>query len=285
MCCRPRPSRRDTCCRSSDRPAPSARRVLSSAAICCSMVFGMSFWASNSLIAAILPFGARAVVAPDVEDDGVVADAELVEIVDQLADLGVRVLDEAGDRPPSAAAGTGAPPRGCCPTPPWTRRGASASCPPGSSRSASAGENLLAISSQPSSNLPLYLSAHSVKTWCGPCAAPGAQYMKNGLSGENAWCRLSQASPCPPCLRSDGISRSCGGSIALSVLDRAAVPTARFRRRGSHRSSRSHGRSASGRTGPSPWSGWPACCATCRTPPTCSRSGAAPRRWWPRSWG
>ena len=44
--------------------------------------------------------------------------------------------------------------------------------------------------SQPSSNLPLYLSAHSLKMWCGPCAAPGAQYMKNGLSGENARCLL-----------------------------------------------------------------------------------------------
>ena len=40
--------------------------------------------------------------------------------------------------------------------------------------------------SQPSSNWPLYLSAHSLKIWCGPCPAPGAQYIKNGLSGENA---------------------------------------------------------------------------------------------------
>ena len=38
--------------------------------------------------------------------------------------------------------------------------------------------------SQPSSNWPLYLSAHSLKIWCGPWAAPGAQYMKNGLSGQ-----------------------------------------------------------------------------------------------------
>ena len=44
------------------------------------------------------------------------------------------------------------------------------------------------IASQPSSNLPLYLSAHSLKMWCGPCAAPGAQYMKNGVSGASAWC-------------------------------------------------------------------------------------------------
>ena len=37
--------------------------------------------------------------------------------------------------------------------------------------------------SQPWSNLPLYLSAHSLKMWCGPCEAPGAQYIRNGLSG------------------------------------------------------------------------------------------------------
>ena len=36
---------------------------------------------------------------------------------------------------------------------------------------------------KPSSNVPLYLSAHSFMIWCGPCEAPGAQYMKNGLSG------------------------------------------------------------------------------------------------------
>ncbi len=29
--------------------------------------------------------------------------------------------------------------------------------------------------SQPWSNLPLYLSAHSVGTWCGACVAPGAK--------------------------------------------------------------------------------------------------------------
>ena len=37
--------------------------------------------------------------------------------------------------------------------------------------------------SQPWSNLPLYLAIHSFGTWCGACVAPGAKYMKNGLSG------------------------------------------------------------------------------------------------------
>ena len=46
--------------------------------------------------------------------------------------------------------------------------------------------------SQPSSNSPLYLSAHSVGTWCGACVAPGAKYMKNGLSGISAFCWRTQ---------------------------------------------------------------------------------------------
>ena len=71
----------------------------------------------------------------------------------------------------------------------------------------------------------------------------------------------------------------------VEVFVRAGVPTATFRRPGSRRSSRTRGRWASGRTGPSRWSGWPGCCATSRTPPTCSRSGAASRRWWPKVLG
>jgi hypothetical protein len=42
--------------------------------------------------------------------------------------------------------------------------------------------------SQPSSNLPLYFSDHSLGTWCGACVAPGAKYMKKGLSGASAFC-------------------------------------------------------------------------------------------------
>ena len=46
---------------------------------------------------AVLAFGAGAVVAEDVDDDRVVAEAQLIEFVDQLADLSVDVLDEAGE--------------------------------------------------------------------------------------------------------------------------------------------------------------------------------------------
>ena len=44
----------------------------------------------------VLTFGGGTVVAPDVEDDGVVALAGLVEVIDQLADLRIRVFAEAG---------------------------------------------------------------------------------------------------------------------------------------------------------------------------------------------
>ena len=46
--------------------------------------------------------------------------------------------------------------------------------------------------SQPSSNLPLYLSDHTFGTWCGAWVAPGAKYMKNGLSGVSAFCWRTQ---------------------------------------------------------------------------------------------
>jgi len=42
------------------------------------------------------PFGARAVVADDVNDQGVVAQSHLLDCVDKPADLRVHVLEEAG---------------------------------------------------------------------------------------------------------------------------------------------------------------------------------------------
>ena len=49
------------------------------------------------------------------------------------------------------------------------------------------------IASQPESNLPLYLAIHSFGTWCGACVAPGAKYMKKGLSGVSAFWNCIQA--------------------------------------------------------------------------------------------
>jgi hypothetical protein len=51
--------------------------------------------------------------------------------------------------------------------------------------------------SQPSSNAPLYFSAHSFATRCGACVAPVAKYMKNGLSGAGAFCCPIQAIALP----------------------------------------------------------------------------------------
>ena len=55
------------------------------------LVLGEQF--ANS---AVLPFGAGAVVTPNIKDDGIVAEAQLLESVDELADLGVGVFAEAG---------------------------------------------------------------------------------------------------------------------------------------------------------------------------------------------
>jgi len=38
------------------------------------------------------------------------------------------------------------------------------------------------------SNFPLYFAVHSGGTWCGACVAPGAKYMKKGLSGAIDFC-------------------------------------------------------------------------------------------------
>ncbi len=51
----------------------------------------------------VLALGARTVVAPDIEDEGVVAQAQSLQPVHQLADLGVGVLDEAGEHLHQAA--------------------------------------------------------------------------------------------------------------------------------------------------------------------------------------
>ena len=47
--------------------------------------------------------------------------------------------------------------------------------------------------SQPWSNWPLYFADHSGATWCGACVAPGAKYMKNGLSGISDFCWRTQS--------------------------------------------------------------------------------------------
>ena len=56
----------------------------------------MPFCASSSLIVPFWPSRRGAVVAPDVEDQRVVAVAERVDLVDDAADLDVHVLGESG---------------------------------------------------------------------------------------------------------------------------------------------------------------------------------------------
>ena len=72
----------------------------------------------------VLPFGGGAVVAPDVKNDRVVALPMSVEAVNELADLGVGVLDEAGVEFHQAQSGRRARIPGCCPTPASSGRAA-----------------------------------------------------------------------------------------------------------------------------------------------------------------
>jgi len=54
-------------------------------------------------------------------------------------------------------------------------------------------EDFLAQLVHPWSNLPLYLSAHSLGTWCGAWQAPGAKYMKERLVGHQRFLLPHQA--------------------------------------------------------------------------------------------
>ena len=176
-------------CRAPSSPPSSVR-----AAICCSTVFGMLFWASSSLIAPLLALGARPVVAQDVEDDRVVAHAE--------------------PSSPSTSRPTWA---SVCSTNPantsisrrWNGRSDSGMLSQAAIVSAR-GVSFASAGIQPSSLLPredpLAVARPSRRRTC-PCTCPptpgrrgagrgprpGAQYMRNGLSGEKAWCRSSQA--------------------------------------------------------------------------------------------
>ena len=75
--------------------------------VCCSIVFGIWFCARSSLMRAVLAFGARTVVAEDVEDDRVVAQAQLARVRRSAGRPARRHARRNRRRPPSAGAGTG----------------------------------------------------------------------------------------------------------------------------------------------------------------------------------
>ena len=116
---------------------------------------------------------AGAVVAPDEDDQRVVEVAHRLDLIQQPADVPVGVLLVAGvdlhlPRVQLLRRVVERIPRGERVGP-----GRSARCPAGRSRAASAARASASRSaSHPSSNLPLYLSAHSFGTWCGACAQP-----------------------------------------------------------------------------------------------------------------
>ena len=119
------------------------------------------------------PFHAGAVVTPDVEDEGIVEVTHLLDRVEQPADVPVGVLGEAREdlHLPGVELLLGVVER--VPGREQVRplRSDSVSCgtiPSFFWRSSVSSRYL----SQPSSNLPLYLSAHSFATWCGAWLQP-----------------------------------------------------------------------------------------------------------------
>ena len=64
--------------------------------MCCLTVVGMAFLRQKLADCAVLPFCRGTVVTPDVEDERVVAIAELVHPVDDAAHLSVHVLRKPG---------------------------------------------------------------------------------------------------------------------------------------------------------------------------------------------
>ena len=167
-------------------PSTGSPPIASSPSICCSIVFGDVVLGEQFADAPLLTFGARAVVAPDVEDDGVVANAELLEPVDQLADLRIGVFDETGEN---------------LHQPPLERPLRFGDAVPGRHRVGSRcqfrvggnpaklllpGEDPLAVPVPAVVELTFVFISPFGEDVVRAMRAPGAQYMKNGLSGEKA---------------------------------------------------------------------------------------------------
>ena len=160
--------------------------------MCCSTVVGMPFWANSSLIVPCLTLARGAVVAPDVEDERVLARP--------------RRSSSSITRPTWTSA-CSANPAATSISRRWNGRCSSGMsshagiCGSRGVSCASAGIQPFSFAraktrsryaSQPSSNLPAYLSAHSLMTWCGRVQAAGRPVHEERLVGLE---RLMAAQP------------------------------------------------------------------------------------------
>ena len=122
------------------------------------------------------PLGARAVVAEDVEDEGVVHLAQVLDGLDQPAGLVVGELAVTGEHLHLVGEELLLVGRQLVPILDRRRFGrelvVSAGTTPSFFCRASVSSRSL---SQPWSNWPLYLAIHSFGTWCGAWVAPGAK--------------------------------------------------------------------------------------------------------------
>ena len=116
-----------------------------------------------------------AVVADDVVDQRVVQDLEVRERVDEPADVMVGVLQEAGIHLHLTREHRLEVIRHVVPGRDLLRPVGQLRLGRDHAELLLAREGLLASASQPASKRPLYLSDHSIGTWCGACVAPGAK--------------------------------------------------------------------------------------------------------------
>ena len=235
---------------------------------------------------AVLAFGAGAVVAEDVDRRSCCRACPGGRARRSACRPARRRARRSRRRSPSAGAGTGAAPRGCCPTRPSTAARGVSLVLAGIQPSCFCRANTRSrYASQPSSKRALVL--------VGPLLAHLVRAVRRAGRPVHEERLVGREGPMPPqpgdAARGDVLAQVVASRRAAArsrwCSRPAAAPTATSRRRGSRRSSRSRARSASGRTAPSRWSGRPACCATCRRRRSCSRSGAAPRPWSRRSSG
>ena len=236
-----------------DRAAPGVDAAVGSISLSCCSARERNAVERGHLVerAGLRAFHARAVVAPDVEDQRVVELAQLLDRVDDAADLVVGVLLEAGEdlhlpgvelllRPAERVPG---------------REGRVArrelGIRPGSRPAAFCRANVSSRSlSQPWSNLPLYLSAHSFGTWCGAVRGAGGVVDEERLVGRLGLLVVQPVRSCGrPGRRGGNSPSSFGHADDRVVLGQNRVVLAGCAAEEAAEVVEARGRSASGRTG------------------------------------
>ena len=126
-CPLPRPIRHDTCCPPSAAERVEATDLIERSKLLLDRIRNLVL-CEQFTDGAVLPLRARAVIAKDIKDDGVLAHAQARRYRRSVPRLGIHMLDETSETSISRR-WKGRSLRGCCPMTPWYRRAESAWCP------------------------------------------------------------------------------------------------------------------------------------------------------------